>query len=331
MVIMVKKNKSENVDCEDSRAEVIDIYSSSDDEQQKGIVLDFETQEGLSEQKNVIHFNDKGQLIGEDSAYCLSYLNSLTLKHCPISYDLWKDVPCQTKEMMWKLVTEKFTVCATYKKEILRKMHRYFKKFKSQLMCEHYDKYKTNEERKINCPQGVRQEDWDIFVNNQSTPKAQARRYSCMRARAARSPQTSQAYSRQATRTAKATVYLFVISIDIFVVQSLWHNCGLTVFMEGIIQQKGGADLCQQQKSVSSKTSVSSSAFDPKYACYEDLGMTATSHFNFPMTAINGRAAAVQMRSQAVAEKTNVALLESTPSSNLTDVYVCLIDERLKF
>ncbi|KAF5200820.1 hypothetical protein FRX31_009593 [Thalictrum thalictroides] len=196
IVIMVKKdnNKSEKKDCEDNRVEVIDINSLSDDEQQKGLVLDFETQEdfGLvngilitldsSEQKKVIHFNDKGQLIGEDLAYCSSYLNSLTLKHCPISYDLWKDVPCQTMEMMWKLVT-----------------------------------------------------------------------------------------------------------------------------------QKGGADLCLQQKSVSSKTSVSSSAFDPKYACYEDLGMTATSHFNFPMTAINGRAAAVQIRSQAIAEKTNVALLDVKP------------------
>ncbi|PIA64473.1 hypothetical protein AQUCO_00100152v1 [Aquilegia coerulea] len=130
MMVMVKKdnNKSEKVvDCEDNRGQVIDIYSSTDDEQEKGLVLDFESsQEGSSEPKKVLHFTDKGVLIGENlnywKSYLKSYLSSLTLKHCPISYDLWKDVSSQTKEMMWKLVTAKFSVSATYKKQILGKM-----------------------------------------------------------------------------------------------------------------------------------------------------------------------------------------------------------------
>lgn len=60
---------------------------------------------GSYKSKKIVHFNGDGQPIGEGSTSFVSYLGSVSGKHCPISYEHWKDVPDQIKEMIWKLVT----------------------------------------------------------------------------------------------------------------------------------------------------------------------------------------------------------------------------------
>ncbi|KAF9613582.1 hypothetical protein IFM89_009252 [Coptis chinensis] len=60
---------------------------------------------GFSKPKKMAHFNGDGQPVGEGSISFVSYLGSVMRKHCPISYEHWKDVPDQIKVMIWNLVT----------------------------------------------------------------------------------------------------------------------------------------------------------------------------------------------------------------------------------
>ncbi|KAF6143264.1 hypothetical protein GIB67_039047 [Kingdonia uniflora] len=145
-----------------------------------------------SKPKKMVFFNDSGQPIGEGSAPFVTYLGSLARIHCPIIYEKWRDVPNDIKEMIWKLVTGEYNVCISYKDKILRKLNIYWRGFKCELRAKHYDMYDTDEERKSHCPRGVIQEDWDTFVDNQSTPTAQARRGRGKSARKAmKNPHTS--------------------------------------------------------------------------------------------------------------------------------------------
>ncbi|KAL5728893.1 hypothetical protein ACHQM5_001920 [Ranunculus cassubicifolius] len=132
--------------------------------------------EGLTKKRKVVHFNDKGQPIGEGSAPFSSELGSIMRKHCPISYETWRGVPGQTKDKLWKRVTDKYIVPVAYKPNVLEKIHNYWRSHKSLLRTKHYDRYNTDEERKSNCPKGVTQAIWNKFVDNQSSPVAQARR-----------------------------------------------------------------------------------------------------------------------------------------------------------
>lgn len=151
----------------------------------------FDAQQGFHKSKKIVHFNGDGQPIGEGSTSFVSYLGSASRKHCPISYEHWKDVPDHIKETIWKLVTDNYTVPLSHKEHILQRINKHWREFKSKLRSKHYDKYKTDDERKLNCPRGVESRDWYVFVDNQSTPNAQARRHKGKSAREAmRTPHT---------------------------------------------------------------------------------------------------------------------------------------------
>ncbi|KAF9613583.1 hypothetical protein IFM89_009253 [Coptis chinensis] len=122
------------------------------------------------------YFNHNGQPIGEGSTSFVNDLGSMMRTYCPISYLRWLDVPDQTKEMLWKTITEKYIVPVAYKEKVLQRIHNYWWSFKSVIRCKHYDMFDMDDERKANCPKGVRQYVWEIFVDKQSTPVAQARR-----------------------------------------------------------------------------------------------------------------------------------------------------------
>lgn len=164
--------------------EVVDHYEHLADDD--GInEAEFEDIQGPVIEKKMVNFNDKGQPIGEEAAPFTSYVGSLMRKHCPITYEKWRDVPLKLRETLWKLVLDKYVVPVAYKAQVIERIHTYWRHHKSVLRLTHYDKYNTDEERKRHCPKGVRQDIWNIFVDNQSSPTAQARRKAGKHARQA--------------------------------------------------------------------------------------------------------------------------------------------------
>ncbi|KAL5697918.1 hypothetical protein ACHQM5_029018 [Ranunculus cassubicifolius] len=163
-----KKDKRQRVECEKEPDTDPELGGNSD--------TDNEYEGPENTEKKVVHFNDKGQPIGEESKPFNSYLNTIMREHCPIRYQKWKDVPGEIKNTVWNLVTDKFLVAAGYKHKVLQKVQDYWRRHKNVLRIRHYDCYDTDEKRKQNCPTFVSPEDWEKFVDNESLPVARARR-----------------------------------------------------------------------------------------------------------------------------------------------------------
>ncbi|KAL5728889.1 hypothetical protein ACHQM5_001917 [Ranunculus cassubicifolius] len=88
------------------------------------------------------------------------------------------------------------------------KIRNSWRKYKCMLRANHYDSYHTDEERKRNCPKGVKQDVWNKFVDNESTPAAQTQRILGKKARQAmKTPHFSGRSG--AARVAEAMVKLF--------------------------------------------------------------------------------------------------------------------------
>ncbi|KAF9613579.1 hypothetical protein IFM89_009249 [Coptis chinensis] len=176
--------------------------------------------EGLPMQKKMVYFNHNGQPIGEGSTSFVNDLGSMMRKYCPISYDRWSDMPDQTKDLLWKTITDKYIVPVAYKGKVLQRIHNYWRSFKSVIRCKHYDLFDTDDERKANCPKGVRQDVWEIFVDKQSTPVAQARRKAGKFARQAmKTPHTSgrTGAARTAEALKKGNPFATVTRTDLYV------------------------------------------------------------------------------------------------------------------
>ncbi|KAF9614336.1 hypothetical protein IFM89_018089 [Coptis chinensis] len=71
---------------------------------------------------------------------------------------------------------DEYDLSGTTKEKVLAKANEYWRKYKSSTHRKVYDKYRTDEERKRHCPNSVRKEDWEKFVDNESTEEAKARR-----------------------------------------------------------------------------------------------------------------------------------------------------------
>ncbi|KAL5728888.1 hypothetical protein ACHQM5_001916 [Ranunculus cassubicifolius] len=87
-------------------------------------------------------------------------------------------------------------------------MRNCWKKYKSLLRSKYYDAYNTDEERKRNRPNGIKQVIWNKFVDNESSPAAQALRISGRIAR--QSMKTPHVSGRTgAARMAEALVLIY--------------------------------------------------------------------------------------------------------------------------
>ncbi|KAF9600271.1 hypothetical protein IFM89_005857, partial [Coptis chinensis] len=118
--------------------------------------------------KIFIEFDADGQLVGDNSSRYSSTLGGIAKTHCPIFYESFTNVLDQTKNAIWKSV--KYHVFDTYRKCQLKKVGKSFREYTHRLRVKHYDKYKNDDERKRNCPKGVKQDKWERFVDNESKP-----------------------------------------------------------------------------------------------------------------------------------------------------------------
>lgn len=58
----------------------------------------------------------------------------------------------------------------------MKKMAESFRKYKSELRTNHYDKFDNDEDRSKNYPRTISQEDWDMFLKNEAKHSASERR-----------------------------------------------------------------------------------------------------------------------------------------------------------
>ncbi|KAF9599579.1 hypothetical protein IFM89_001075, partial [Coptis chinensis] len=68
------------------------------------------------------------------------------------------------------LIQKEYNVDDAYKKINLKKVAKSFREFKYRLRVKYYDKYDNDVDRKRNCPIGVKLEEWEKFVDNESKP-----------------------------------------------------------------------------------------------------------------------------------------------------------------
>ncbi|KAF9594297.1 hypothetical protein IFM89_029438, partial [Coptis chinensis] len=120
--------------------------------------------------KKFIEFDADGQPVGDNSSSYSSTLGGIAKTHCPIFYESFTNVPDQTKNAIWKSIKKEYHVSDTYRKCQLKKVGKSFREYKHRLRVKHYDKYKNDDERKRNCPKGVKQDEWERFVDNESKP-----------------------------------------------------------------------------------------------------------------------------------------------------------------
>ncbi|KAF9624237.1 hypothetical protein IFM89_009036 [Coptis chinensis] len=117
-----------------------------------------------------IEFDVDGQAVGDDS-YSYSSAHGGTAKtHCLIFYESFKDVPSQTKRSIWKKIKDEYGIAEVYKKCQLKKFAKSWREYNHRIRVKHYDKYDNDDERKRHCPEGVKREDWDRFVDNEAKP-----------------------------------------------------------------------------------------------------------------------------------------------------------------
>ncbi|KAF9603000.1 hypothetical protein IFM89_033627, partial [Coptis chinensis] len=123
-----------------------------------------------SKGKKKVEFDSNGQPVGDGSKEFSSLLGGTTKTHCPISYESFKNVPSPTKNIIWSSVVKEYNVDDAYKKINLKKVAKSFREFKHRLRVKYYDKYDNDVDRKRNCPTGVKLEEWEKFVDNESKP-----------------------------------------------------------------------------------------------------------------------------------------------------------------
>ncbi|KAF9618539.1 hypothetical protein IFM89_002234, partial [Coptis chinensis] len=93
--------------------------------------------------------------------------------------------PVGDKALNILVILDEYDLSGTTKEKVMAKANEYWRKYKSSTLRKVYDKYRTDEERKRHCPNSVRKEDWEKFVDNESTEEAKARRVNGKRSREA--------------------------------------------------------------------------------------------------------------------------------------------------
>ncbi|KAH6782114.1 hypothetical protein C2S51_007407 [Perilla frutescens var. frutescens] len=113
--------------------------------------------------KNV-KFNKLGQPIGSEGAELQSYIGVLTRRHIKVSYELWKDVPEESKDLIWDSLV--FNIDDNWKKKCLCSANTKWRQWKSSLYSKHIVPFESTPEKLYNPPpfSGILKEDWRDFV-----------------------------------------------------------------------------------------------------------------------------------------------------------------------
>ncbi|XP_058115362.1 uncharacterized protein LOC131258224 isoform X6 [Magnolia sinica] len=128
-----------------------------------------------SNTRELVEFNQVGQLVGENAASFSTFLGQLTRTHCPIRYADWRSVPGAVKDNIWSMIRGVYEIDEKHKEKVLQKVNKSLRNWKCDLR-KHYDKFDQVAERKRNCPMGVKQEEWDSFVDVESMEQSISRR-----------------------------------------------------------------------------------------------------------------------------------------------------------
>ncbi|KAF9590474.1 hypothetical protein IFM89_035351 [Coptis chinensis] len=127
-------------------------------------------------QKIFVIFDDDGRPVGDKAAEYSSRLGEYSRAHASITHHRWKDVSDDGKKLIWKRISDEYDLSGTTKEKVMAKANEYWRKYKSSTLRKVYDKYRTDEERKRHCPNSIRKEYWEKFVDNESTEEAKALR-----------------------------------------------------------------------------------------------------------------------------------------------------------
>ncbi|KAF9589401.1 hypothetical protein IFM89_023677 [Coptis chinensis] len=129
---------------------------------------------GEPRQKIFVLFDEDGRPVGDKAAEYSSHLGEYSRAHASIAHHRWKNVSDDDKTLIWKRIYEEYDLSGTTKEKVMAKANEYWRKYKSSSLRKVYDKYRTDEERKRHCPGAIRKEDWEKFVDNESTEAAKS-------------------------------------------------------------------------------------------------------------------------------------------------------------
>ncbi|KAF9612323.1 hypothetical protein IFM89_038926 [Coptis chinensis] len=122
-----------------------------------------------------VQFNVDGKAVGPNAAKYASRLGKLTRQHCPPHYSEWTLVPVEAINLLWNGILSWFDVPKRISANNYTKANNMWRNWKSSLR-KHCDQYDTILERKRNRKSGVKKEEWDLFVDMESTELACLRR-----------------------------------------------------------------------------------------------------------------------------------------------------------
>ncbi|XP_058111142.1 uncharacterized protein LOC131254155 [Magnolia sinica] len=119
-----------------------------------------------------------GEITGDNKNQFTSFLGNVVRTYCPIAYKDWRLVPDTIKDNVWSTVLAKYDVgdsdgCKT---AIIKRANDMWKDWKNRLRGTVLDMYDNDGDRKKNCPNGVKLEDWVKFVDYESIEEAKSRR-----------------------------------------------------------------------------------------------------------------------------------------------------------
>ncbi|KAF9624664.1 hypothetical protein IFM89_012841 [Coptis chinensis] len=127
-------------------------------------------------QKIFVLFDVDGRPVGDKAAEYSSHLGEYSRAHASIAHHRWKNVSDDDKRLIWKRISEEYDLSRTTKGKVKAKANEYWRKYKSSSLRKVYDKCRTDEERKRHCPCAIRKEDWEKFVDNESTKVGKSHR-----------------------------------------------------------------------------------------------------------------------------------------------------------
>ncbi|XP_058115369.1 uncharacterized protein LOC131258227 isoform X2 [Magnolia sinica] len=128
-----------------------------------------------SNTRKQVEFNQVGQPVGENAASFSTFLGQLTRTYCPIRYVDWRSIPAAVKDNIWSMIRDTYEIDVKYRSKVLQKVNKSLRNWKWELR-KHYDRFDQDAERKRNCPKGVKQEEWDSFVDVESMEQSISRR-----------------------------------------------------------------------------------------------------------------------------------------------------------
>ncbi|XP_073304539.1 uncharacterized protein [Primulina huaijiensis] len=115
--------------------------------------------------KNV-RFNKLGQPVGEFAGEMQSYIGVLVREKVKISYQTWKMVPNDVKDLIWESVNLTYNVDQSWKKGCLNSANNKWRQFKSFLTQKFILSKRDNTEDLKEPPIGfgITRDDWSSFV-----------------------------------------------------------------------------------------------------------------------------------------------------------------------